>query len=312
MTDRTPPVLFLVFNRPETTAQVFSTIRAARPKKLYIAADGPRSGRIGEPERVARVRDIATRIDWPCNVYTLFHERNLGCKRAVSTGIDWFFQHEECGIILEDDCLPHTDFFQFCSVLLERYAKDDRVSAITGNNFQGGRTRGSGSYYFSRYNHVWGWATWRRAWRHYDGSITFWPQWRGSSDWRKKLPDRTERRYWTQIFDKVYADKIDTWDYPWTASVWHMGGLTATPNVNLVSNIGFGSDATHTIEKSSNLALMPVMPLKTLKEPDSVVQNHEADLYIFEHTFNGRKRRFPYNLYYFANRALKLFHRYIP
>lgn len=152
-------VLFLVFNRPETTKTVFEAIRKAKPKRLYIAADGPRKHREGENEKVSSVRQIVTYVDWPCDVKTLFRDENLGCKSAVSGAITWFFNHEEEGIILEDDCLPHPDFFPFCESLLKRYANDERIWVITGNNFQNGIQRGEASYYFSRYNHVWGWAS---------------------------------------------------------------------------------------------------------------------------------------------------------
>lgn len=286
-------VLFLVFNRPDTTAQVFEAIRKAKPPRLYVAADGPRANREGEAERVARVRDIATAVDWPCEVKTLFREENLGCKYAVSGGITWFFKHEEQGIILEDDCLPHADFFSFCEALLDRHACDDRVWAITGNNFQNGQKRGDGSYYFSRYNHVWGWATWRRAWQKADMEIKFWPEWKKSIAWQVEMTDKVERKCWSNIFDRMYQDEIDTWDYPWTASVWFHGGLTVTPNVNLVSNIGFGDYATHTLLENSPLAAIPTQALGNLRHPSTVDRDIAADRYVFDHVFGGKYLRFP-------------------
>lgn len=289
-------VLFLVFNRPDTTAQVFRAIRQTHPLRLYVAADGAREGREGEAERVAKVREIATAVDWPCEVKTLFREDNLGCKNAVSSAITWFFEHEEQGIILEDDCLPHTDFFSFCEQLLDHYRDDERVSVITGDNFQAGRWRGEGTYYFSRYNHVWGWASWRRAWKRYDRDLTFWPSWRHSEDWTSKLPDKVERQYWAKIFDRMYAKQIDTWDYPWTASVWYYGGLTATPNVNLVSNIGFGEDATHTTSANSELTEMPTHSIGYLRHPLRVERDKDADRHIFNHHYGGRRQRFPWFL----------------
>lgn len=289
-------VLFLVFNRPEVTAKVFEAIRQARPPRLYVAADGPRPGREGEAERCAEVRHIATNVDWPCEVKTLFRVENLGCKRAVSGGITWFFEHEEQGIILEDDCLPHPDFFRFCEDLLNRYANDDRVWVITGDNFQSGAKRGEASYYFSRYNHVWGWASWRRAWAKADMEIRFWPEWRAGQAWKTFWEDSATRRYWEKIFNRMHRAEIDTWDYPWTATVWYHGGLTATPNVNLVSNIGFGVDATHTASADSPLAGMATRSLGTIKHPDIVRQDKEADRYVFDHTFGGRYLRFPWSL----------------
>ena len=294
----TPPaplqtaVLFLVFNRPDTTAQVFEAIRQAKPPRLYVAADGPREGREGEAERVTKVRDIATAVDWPCEVKTLFREKNQGCKQAVSGAITWFFEQEEQGIILEDDCLPHHDFFTFCETLLNRYADDERVSVITGDNFQNGKKRGDGSYYFSRYNHVWGWASWRRAWQLYDGDLNFWPDWKRSEAWLSEFPDRVVRRYWEKIFDRMYAQQIDTWDYPWTASVWYHGGLTATPNVNLVSNIGFGPDSTHTASAYSPLAGMATSAMGELTHPAAINQDQAADRYVFDHTLGGKNLHF--------------------
>jgi hypothetical protein len=297
-------VLFLVFNRPDTTAQVFEAIRKARPPRLYVASDGARSNREGEAEKVAKVREIATAVDWPCEVKTLFRDQNLGCKQAVSSGITWFFEHEEEGIILEDDCLPHPNFFNFCETLLNKYKDDEKIFAITGNNFQSGQWRGDGSYYFSRYNHVWGWASWRRAWIHYDGDLNFWPSWKNSVDWTLKIPNKTERKYWTKIFDQMYACKIDTWDYPWTSSVWYHGGLTATPNVNLISNIGFGRDSTHTKSKNSPYAAMKTKALGQIIHPTEIKQNELADGYTFKHHFGGKYLKLHWRLMRFSKRVL--------
>lgn len=284
-------VLFLVFNRPDTTAQVFEAIRQAMPQRLYVAADGARQGRGGEADRVAKVREIATAVDWPCEIRTLFRDQNLGCKHAVSGAITWFFEQEEQGIILEDDCLPHPDFFPFCETLLNRYSDDDRVSVITGDNFLAGRWRGEGSYFFSRYNHVWGWATWRRAWNQADMDIKFWPDWKQSSAWSEFWTDPLARRYWSAIFNRMYRAEIDTWDYPWTASVWFYGGLTATPNVNLVSNIGFGSDSTHTASADSPLAGMATYALGEIIHPDIIAQDRYADRFVFDHVYGGIHQR---------------------
>jgi hypothetical protein len=302
-------VLFMVFNRPDTTKRVFEAISEARPPRLYVAADGPRSDRLGEAEKCETVRNIATSVDWPCEVYTLFHSDNLGCKRAVSVAITWFFEHENSGIILEDDCVPHLDFFEFCSNLLDRYENDDRVFAITGNNFQDGQIRGESSYYFSKYNHCWGWASWRRAWQHYQESIYFWPEWKHSIEWTRVCSDGVERRYWENIFDKVCAGSINSWDYPWTACVWKHGGLTATPNVNLVSNIGFGAEATHTASADSALSTIATASLGTLRHPTRVDHDRVADRYVFDHVFGGRSHRFLWPLLNLPRRVAKLVYR---
>ncbi len=300
------PVLFLIFNRPHTTARVFETIRQARPPRLYVAGDGARENREGEAEKVAKARKIATQVDWPCELKILFREKNLGCKKAVSSAITWFFEQEEQGIILEDDCLPHPDFFRFCEVLLDYYANDERIFVITGNNFQNGQKRGNASYYFSKYNHCWGWATWRRAWEYYQGNIPFWPEWSRSEDWLRKIPNRAERRYWQKIFNQVYQNKIDSWAYPWTASVWYAGGLTATPNVNLVSNIGFGDDATHTVE-INQFANLPTSFIGYIIHPNEVIQDIEADTYVFNEVFGGKYSQFPQSLLYLPKRLTKKF-----
>jgi len=298
----TPPeplntaVLFLVFNRPDATAQVFEAIRQARPPRLYVAADGPRVGREGEAGRVAAVREIATAVDWPCEVKTLFRDKNLGCKYAVSGAITWFFEQEKQGIILEDDCLPHPEFFRFCEAMLERYERDERVWMITGNNFQGGRRRGDASYYFSKYSHIWGWATWRRAWSQYDAEIQFWPEWRDSDDWIAAVPDAVERRYWTKILNTEYSGGVDTWDYQWQAVLFRNRGLSVVPNVNLVSNIGFGSSATHTTSEKSPFANLHGEALGEISHCETVVRNPDADRHDFDFRFDGRSQRFPHSL----------------
>jgi GR25 family glycosyltransferase involved in LPS biosynthesis len=304
-------VLFLVFNRPDNTAQVFEAIRQARPLRLYVAADGPREGREGEAEIVTRVREIATAVDWRCDIKTLFRGKNLGCKHSVSGAINWFFEQEQQGIILEDDCLPHPDFFSFCETLLKLYSDDERVSVITGNNFQNGRWRGDASYYFSKYNHCWGWASWRRAWKYYDGELSFWPNWCASDTWSRLHSNKVERRYWERIFNRVREGQIDSWAYPWTASVWFNGGLTATPNVNLVSNIGFGPGSTHTTAANSPLANMATNAVGELSHPVFIAQNQAADQYVFEHTFGGKNQRFPWFLLRLPRRACAFVYRKI-
>lgn len=300
-------ILFLVFNRPDTTSKVFEAIRKARPARLYVAADGPRKDRLDEVEKVAKVRDIATSVDWPCKLKTLFHKNNLGCKYAVSTGIDWFFEQEEQGIILEDDCLPHQDFFSFCDTLLKRYAFDERVWNITGNNFQNGIQRGKFSYYFSYYNHVWGWASWRRAWKKADMDIKFWPKWKNTSTFKEFFLNSIERKYWEKIFDQTYHAKIDTWDYSWTASTWYHKGLTATPNVNLVSNIGFRKDATHTKLSNSPLANMTTSSIGKLQHPETVTRNPDADNYVLDWNFLGYSSKFPHSIFWLPYRITKFF-----
>jgi hypothetical protein len=172
------PVAFLVFNCPDTTIRVFEEIRCARPPKLLVVADGPRADRPGEADKCQAVRAVIETVDWPCEVLKNYSDVNLGCKIRVSSGLDWVFEQVEEAIILEGDCLPHPTFFRFCEELLETYRDDERIGMISGDNFQFGRKRGDASYYFSRYNHIWGWASWRRAWQHYDRNMAIWPKFR--------------------------------------------------------------------------------------------------------------------------------------
>jgi hypothetical protein len=241
-------VLFMVFNRPETTAQVFEAIRSAQPRKLYICADGPRPNVSSDSQRCATVRSIVSRVDWPCEVTTLFREANLGCKRAVSEGIDWFFEREEEGIILEDDTLPSADFFRYCDALLEKHRADKRIMSVSGSYF-GSSARTNAQYYFSKYSLMWGWATWRDRWHLYTLDV---------SDYmavlRRMRKSRTWTLAWAEVFATVVAGKVDTWDVQWILTVWRHGGIVCRPKVNLVRNLGFGGSATHTVNGDRLLA----------------------------------------------------------
>ncbi|WP_221056716.1 hypothetical protein [Methanoculleus chikugoensis] len=272
------PVLFLVFNRLDTTKQVFEAIRRAKPPRLYVAADGPRADHRGEGEKVRAVRNyILSSIDWNCEVKTLFRDENLGCKRAVSSAIDWFFSHVEEGIILEDDCVPDQSFFPFCQELLERYRDDKRIMMISGDNFQFGQKCTENSYYFSRYPHIWGWASWERAWKLYDSEISTWPDFHKNGYLEDTLSEKRAVKYWESIFNSVYDGSINTWDYQWVFSCWIQGGLSITPNQNLISNIGFCQSSTHTKE-GSNFSNLPTGRIKfPLKHPKYIIRNVAAD-----------------------------------
>ena len=247
------PVLFLVFNRPDTTAQVFEAIRNARPPRLYIGADGPREGREGEAETVAEVRRIASAVDWPCDVKTLFRDRNLGCRDAPSGAIDWFFEHEEQGIILEDDCLPAQGFFWFCEEMLERYYADTRIWQISGTMFfPGAITDKKADYIYSRYGPIWGWATWRRAWKNYDVHLSEWPKMKQSDLLTRVYPHRAEASSKLRVGKLLYEKKLDAWDYQWAIIKSFNSALTVVPRCNMIVNIGFDGFATHTLNKPSD------------------------------------------------------------
>jgi hypothetical protein len=292
------PILLIVFNRPLETEKVLAAIRAARPPRLYIASDAARAHKPGEAEQVEAVRRLVEQgIDWPCDVKTFYRRENAGCKIAVSGAIDWFFAHEEQGIVLEDDCLPHRSFFMYCQTMLERYADDARVMAVHGCNFQRGVKRGSGSYYFSRFIHVWGWASWRRAWALNDVALGFWPHWRESDGWNQHFHhDPIQKAHWQKVFNRMHANKVDTWDHAWVASIMHAKGLVVAPNTNLISNIGFGANATHTTSFDALHANQPLEPLGPVVHPPHVAVDEAADRYTFDHSFGGRNKRMPRRL----------------
>jgi len=296
-------VLFLVFNRPHLTVKSFEAIRKVRPARLYVASDGPRPEKDGEEKLVSKVREIATAVDWPCEVKTLFQKKNLGCSYGVSDAITWFFEHEEQGVILEDDNLPHPDFFLFCETLLNRYKNNEKISTISGDNFQNGIKRGEASYYFSKYFHGWGWATWRRTWKLYDKKIKFWPEWKASNDWIGKFPNIIERKYWEKIYNMMHETDFDSMAYPFQANIMYRGGLNILPNINLVSNIGYGEDATHTTNKNNQESNIPTRSLGKIEHPKIIEVNYEADAYDFEWTFGGRDLRFPRRWLIFPRRV---------
>lgn len=275
------PVLLVIFNRPDTTQCVFDAIQSAQPPRLYIAADGPRESHPEEIELCSRTRDVVKSVDWPCEVFTRFQNKNLGCGKGVSSAISWFFEHEEEGIILEDDCLPHPDFFGFCEELLAKYRKESRIAMISGNNFQDGNQRGSGSYYFSNYCNIWGWASWRRAWKDYQLDIS--PQ--DKAIIQEKIASlfshRLEQTRWNSILTRTMNFEIDTWDYQFAFHNWKHARISICPNMNLVSNIGFDSRATHTTSHSALMQNQATHPMGSMVHPKELVVSKEADLYYF-------------------------------
>ncbi len=278
-------VLFLVFNRPDTTKQVFDTIRKAKPPRLYVAADGARESKDGEIHKVEAVREyINQHIDWECEVKTLFREQNYGCKMAVSGAIDCFFENEEMGIILEDDCLPSQSFFWFCEELLERYKDDMRVGQISGNNFQKGIRRGDADYYFSIHNHIWGWASWANRWKNYDVDLK---KIKNSNFVETIFSNKKTIKYWKDIFKAMKQQKIDTWDYQWTFTLWYNKQLTILPNNNLIENIGFGIDATHTTGESE-LGNLKAYELVLKNHPKEIIRDLEADKFTDKTVFQNK------------------------
>lgn len=264
------PILFLVFNRPDTTIRVFEQIRKIKPAFLYVAADGPRKDKLGEKEICNRVREIvSSNIDWECEVKTLFRDENLGCGKAVSDGITWFFEQEEEGIILEDDCLPDVSFFQFCTELLEKYRTDEKVMTISGSNLLGYPWKVTGQSYFWGQGGIWGWATWKRAWRLYDFKMQTWEEDKVKSQIRNALKTEEWYQFYLPMFVAVFDKTLDTWDIQWLYTILINEGLSINPEVNLVKNIGFGNNSTHTENIKNPLAdLSNETILFPLKHPE--------------------------------------------
>lgn len=270
------PVALILFNRPDATARVFQAIRAARPRRLFLVADGPRDA--AEAALTGAARRAAGPVDWPCDVRTRFAEVNLGCRQNVSAGLDWVFEQCESAIVLEDDCLPHPSFFPFCAELLARYRDDERVAMISGDNFHFGRRVTDDSYYFSYMNHIWGWASWRRSWRRFDPTMQAWGELRETEWLERHLDFPRLAETMRKNFDRVWRGEVDTWDSQWTFACWQAEALTVLPAVNLVSNIGFGPGATHTRSAGSPLAGLPVETMAfPLRHPPEVVRDVPAD-----------------------------------
>lgn len=280
------PIVLLVFNRPEVVARVFKEIREIQPQILFIVADGPRNEL--EKSLCGQARAVTEQIDWDCEVYRNYSESNLGCRKRVSSGITWAFEQVDEAIILEDDCIPHPSFFDYCQTLLDYYRNDERIMSISGDNFQNGQWRGDGSYYFSHYPHCWGWATWKRAWQKYDDDLALWEPLKASGLLSSLFNNPAEARYWTSTFDQLMmTGKPDSWAYRWAYSCWTNSGLTVLPNINLVSNIGFGTDSTHTRQKTHAQANLPTSSILEIKHPSFVVRDIFADNYTFKTVFGG-------------------------
>ena len=266
-------VLFLVFNRLEKTKKVFESIQQAKPPRLYIAADGARKHKEDEAEKVEAVRKyILENINWKCEVKTLFQDQNLGCKYACSGALNWFFENEEMGIILEDDTLPSQSFFWFCEILLNKYRDDLRVWHIAGNNFHFGWKRDENySYYFGGiYGSIWGWATWRSRWKYYDVEMKNYDE-VAHKDYLENCYDGSDAVK-RKIRDFNYIKKgLDTWDFQWVYTRWINNGLTIVPIINLVKNLGFGDDGTHTHSKKDKRGDMKYFDIELpLKHPNFI------------------------------------------
>lgn len=281
------PVLFIIFNRPEQTRKVFEMIKKARPKKLYVAADGPRNN--GKDDvRCKETRAIIDLVDWECEVKTLFREENIGCGLGPKTAIDWFFENEEEGIILEDDCLPSLSFFKFCSELLERYRDNNQIMHIGGSNFQNGYVSDSDySYYFSYFSHEWGWASWRRAWKNYDYNCSSYPELKEKGYFDNYFSNFIEKKYRLSKIEKtINSIEVTWWDYQWDYTKLVNSGLSIIPNQNMIKNVGFGDDATHTISANDARQYNEAQEIDfPLAHPKFIIRDIKADRRYFKYFF---------------------------
>ena len=279
------PVAFIIFNRPDTTARVFAEIAKAKPPKLLVIADGPRADREGEAAQCAAARAIIERVDWPCEVLTNFAAENLGCKRRVSSGLDWVFAQVEEAIILEDDCVPHPDFFRYCETLLARYRDDERVMMICGSNFLENVPALPESYFFTNYYPIWGWAGWRRAWKLYDVEMKSWPAMKKSGQLRWLFSHEELARYYEAMFDLI-GRGFDTWDIQWWYACVMAHGLAIMPRGNLIANVGM--TGTHTATQRDLHTNLPTFPFADpVVHPGHVVADYALSVQTYERSHAG-------------------------
>jgi hypothetical protein len=277
------PVVLMMFNRPDHAGAVFDRIAAVRPKQLFVIADGPRADHPDDARQCQASLSVLDRIDWDCELQTNVAERNLGCAARISSGLDWVFERVDRAIILEDDCIPDPSFFPFCNELLERYKDDQRIRTISGHNLLSGKTRTNWSYHFSAFHRIWGWATWRRSWRRLDMAMRLWPQVRDEG-WLDDMIGGESRsaKFWGFRFEATCAGRINSWAYPYLFSCWLDHSLAVIPNRNLVRNVGFGQEATHTRDHQSFMA-RPAEPVRfPLIHPPFMVCDRVSDRETFK------------------------------
>ena len=280
------PVLFVTFNRLTTTKLVLDAIRKVRPARLFVVNDGPRDQT--EAVLCKSVRDyIENQIDWPCELNTLYQNSNLGCGLGLATAISWFFDNVEKGIILEDDCVPGLSFFAFCEELLARYENDPRIMLVSGYSLAASKIKRQESYSYIRYPMIWGWASWRRVWNKYDYHLKDWPDFKTNRYLERIFTNKQSTDYWNEIFETTYQKAVDTWDYQLTFLLLSNSGLCIVPNTNLITNVGFGEDATHTKDSndshSANTALSIDFPMH---HPKFIVMDAGINAFLDRYTFS--------------------------
>ena len=274
----TTPIAFIIFNRPNTTKKVFEAIRQAKPKQLYIIADGPKENKPGEDQKCIETRAITEQIDWDCEVFRNYAPSNFGCRNRVTSGLDWVFNNVEEAIILEDDCMPHLTFFRYCQELLTKYKNEAKVMMVSGNKVLPDYEYNESSYYFSKYAHIWGWATWKRVWQNYDVEMKDWNMDNSTDFLSSHLHIKSTINFWRTLINDVYNKKIDTWDVQLQYYFWKQNGLTVIPTKNLVVNLGFGLEATNTAGSGGLYEKMKLSSIDyPLVHPKSLKPNIKAD-----------------------------------
>lgn len=278
------PVVIIIYKRIDNLEEICSTLRKVKPKNILIISDGAKIK--SDIHLINEVRSkLESLIDWKCNIHKNYAATNLGLKERFSSGISWVFSIVDRAIFIEDDCIPDPTFFRFCDELLEKYKDDKRIMTISGNNFQYGKNPITESYYFSRYPHIWGWATWKRALKHYDPDLNDWPT-RRKTNWLHDVTHNfVSSKYWQYIFDKVYEGKINTWDYQLTYACFANNGLNIIPSHNLVTNVGYDNSATNTKVRSRAMGQLSTPIDFPLVHPRGIEANQPADATTDRHVF---------------------------
>lgn len=275
------PVVLIIFNRPKTTEKVLNSIRKVRPRKLFLIADGPRKNHFGDAKLCAKAREIAEQqIDWDCTISKNYSNYNLGCAKRVSSGLDWVFKSVDKAIILEDDCVPDMTFYPFCEVLLDKYEFDERIMSISGQNVQFGKNKTEYSYYFSAFHHCWGWATWKRAWKHFDFEMSLWEIQKAEAQLSHVLQHKKYISTWAKRLEATKKANINSWANRWMYACWMQSGLSVVASRNLVSNIGFNDNSTNTKASNSRYSYMDAETIDfPLTHPPYVFRYIKADQY---------------------------------
>lgn len=282
------PIAFFIFNRPDLTKLVFDATRQAKPKKLLVVADGPRLNVPGDFDKCKEVRNIIEKVDWDCEVLKNYSDNNLGCGERVSSGLNWVFDIVSEAIILEDDCLPDLTFFRFCEEMLCKYKEDERIMMISGTNLMVDWKSDLQSYHFSLYGGIWGWATWKRAWKYYDYNMDLLERKDIKKLIRSLLDDEDQYHYNSTAFSKTQKGEIDTWDFQWNFARFIKSGLSIVPSVNLISNLGIRNDSTHNIDRIKEIGNLPLRQiLFPLKEPSEISIDRKYDREFFIKITNG-------------------------